>query len=713
MNCNSRCRRCIGTTATQCTACYTGLYLYSVNSSCLACTASGVFISGTSCVRCAGTCMHCFNTGSNQCTACYPGTYLLSPGSCVACNTGNPSPFGTNCVACDSTCATCTTGASATSCLTCFGGRYLYSANSSCIACNAGGVFISGTSCLDCASTCSYCTGTESNQCTACYTGTYLLSSGSCVACNTGNPSPSGANCVACDSTCAACTVGASATSCITCANGRYSQNSICNLCYISTSSPFSCATCSGGASYNCLSCNPGTFLYPETDGQCLENCPDGYWEDNSTNVCQSSSTSGTSSSFSSYANQIQLNSTSILSKLSSILPAGLLISISAVSSSDSTSGVFMNFFLCLSAIESVANMQYLNIKHSKIALDAYSGLSSSIIPNWFTLFNNLNSEELIFEYGIFEQNQLSSLFLDNYGDSLTGFMVYLAIYLFCAAISLAKTKEKLLNCRIGRIYVAVFGLFVSTISGGIQSQILFSAIQFLEMDLLIDVYSRISYITAYLFLCVTVGLQALCFFEVMKIFNKKMKVIKAERLRKRRIRRERSSEPRDNLRTGTDQPSVDDIWKEKKYEIVFNSFKETNKHSFFFTYWMMLYDIIYIVLILALQNIPVFQCLSLVILIIILILFSATIKPFKEKSVAFLFFFNFASVLILAIINMALAIQANINGNHNPPNDQVGWAIFAIIMINSCINMIVGFGGVIYKLLPHCKDLINGRKNA
>ena len=346
--------------------------------------------------------------------------------------------------------------------------------------------------------------------------------------------------------------------------------------------------------------------------------------------------------------------------------------------------------------MESVANMQYLNIQHSKVALDAYSGLSSSIIPNWITLFNNLNSEELIFEYGVFEQNQLSSLFLDNYGDSLTVFMVYLAIYLFCAAISLTKTKEKLLNCRIGRVYVVVFGLFVSIVSGNIQSQLLFSTIQFLEMDLLINVYCRISYVTAYLvFMCDNRTTSTLFFGEVTKIFNKKMKAIKIERFRKRRSRRERSSDTSEIiLLTVAAQPSVDDRWTEKKYAIVYNSFKETSKHSFFFTYWMILYDIIYIVLILALQNIPFFQCLFLVILVIILILFSATIKPFKEKSVAFLFFFNFASVLVLAIINMALAIQANINGNHNLPNDQVGWAIFAIITINSCINMVVGFGG-------------------
>ena len=156
--------------------------------------------------------------------------------------------------------------------------------------------------------------------------------------------------------------------------------------------------------------------------------------------------------------------------------------------------------------------------------------------------------------------------------------------------------------------------------------------------------------------------------------------------------------------------PSVDDRWIEKKYAMFFDSFKETTKHQFFFTYWMTLYDVVYILLILSFQNLPVLQCFSIVILEVICLLVSAAIKPFKEKSVAFLFFFNFACVLILAIINLTLAIQAAVT-DITSANDKVGWAIFSIILINTSTNIVVGFGGVIYQLISLCRRRIKRNK--
>ena len=360
---------------------------------------------------------------------------------------------------------------------------------------------------------------------------------------------------------------------------------------------------------------------------------------------------------------------------------------------------MFVNLFLCLSAIDSIANMQYLNINHSQIALGAYSGLSTSIFPNWIAKFNQLDSEMLIFKYGEFEHNQVSPLYLDNYGDSITGIMVYFTIYSIFGVMSLTKTKEELMNGRIGKIYIAVFGLFVSTISGSIQSQLLYFLLQFLRLNLFVDLYSRMSYLVAYLLFSAAVGLQTLCFLRVMVIFKKKMKAIEFKSLRDRRDTSYRVALPIDNFMAETMPLSVDDRWDETKYAMFFDSFKEASKHSFAFTYWMTVYSAIYILLILFLQNLPVLQCLSITIIVIICILFSATMKPFKEKSVAFLFFFfffffffnNFATILILAFVNLTLAIQAAVD-EHTPINNQIGWAIFYMILVNSSTNMIVGF---------------------
>ena len=119
--------------------------------------------------------------------------------------------------------------------------------------------------------------------------------------------------------------------------------------------------------------------------------------------------------------------------------------------------------------------------------------------------------------------------------------------------------------------------------------------------------------------------------------------------------------------------PSVDDRWNEMKYAMLFDSFKDTSKHSFLFAYWMQLYNTLYILLILLLQSVPVLQCLSIVILVIICLLTTATIKPFKEKSVALVFFSNFTCTLVAAFINLIIAIQAAIAGVADIDNKQDG----------------------------------------
>ena len=493
------------------------------------------------------------------------------------------------------------------------------------------------------------------------------------------------------------------------CSAGFWKDNSsnTCQPCYSSSSDPyFTCATCSRGSNNDCLSCSTGTFLYPSTGGQCVDNCPVGYCEDTSSNACQICSSPKTDP----YTGSgLKLPTTAtVLSTVASTLPAALSTSVSAFQPANSLSGKFVNLFLCVSAFDSIANMQYLNINHSKIALGVYSGLSGSIYPNWIAKYNRLNSKMLYFEYGAFEQNNLSSLYLDNYGDSITGLMAHFTIFLLLGLFSLTKTKEELMSCRAGKFYITFFGLTLSTICGGIQTQIIVSAIQLLRPDLFVNFYSMISYFVAYFMILAAIGLQIICFFKLKNIFDKKMKVMEAERLKKARIRNRRRTISMDNFLVVVPQPppSVDDRWDEAKYAMFFDCFKETSKHSFFFGYWMTLYNVIYIILVLSLQNVPVLQCLSILILVILCILLTATIKPFKDKSVAFGFFFNFGSVLLLALMNLVLAIHTSVTGATSA-NDDVGNAIFYLILANSCVNMIVGFGGVIYKLFPYCKSVL------
>ena len=110
---------------------------------------------------------------------------------------------------------------------------------------------------------------------------------------------------LACNSNCLTCSAG-SASDCLschpstylnlppkgqctsTCPTVYYPDDSFweCRHCYQSASNPFSCATCIGPADGDCRSCTGSTFLHPSPTGQCLNPCPDGYYEDISTHKC-------------------------------------------------------------------------------------------------------------------------------------------------------------------------------------------------------------------------------------------------------------------------------------------------------------------------------------------------------------------------------------------------------------------------------------------
>ena len=111
---------------------------------------------------------------------------------------------------------------------------------------------------------------------------------------------------IGCHSSCYTCD-GGSSTNCLSCSGSYlylppvgscmascpegYYQNEDsmqCTQCFQGNEPIYyACATCSGGASNNCNSCNPGYFLHPNTEGVCLNPCPAGFWGDSSTKTCQ------------------------------------------------------------------------------------------------------------------------------------------------------------------------------------------------------------------------------------------------------------------------------------------------------------------------------------------------------------------------------------------------------------------------------------------
>ena len=348
---------------------------------------------------------------------------------------------------------------------------------------------------------------------------------------------------------------------------------------------------------------------------------------------------------------------------------------------------------MCLVATESLSNMQYLNINHSDIASTIYSEMSSSYIPNWIVKFNKLDRSLLIFPWGIFHTNQISSLYLDNYGDSLTAAMVNLGLFIIFGALALSQDTKKLTNSFLGKVYVTTFSLFTSTILGTIQSQLLFSILQLLKFDLLFDAYSVMSLLVGYFTLSFSIGLTIFCFFRTLTVFKRKTIHWRPKISDKQGIKR-----------------YIQIKWFEKKYEFLFQDLRSRNRRGFFFAFWLTAFNAIYILLIVSLQSIPILQCLSIVIVALSFILFPVMNDPFKKKLPRFLHYFNFSCLLIAAILNMILAIIQSLNSSFSGAEIQ-GWMVVSVIFINTGLNTLISLGLLILDIYRKIRNSLRSKE--
>ena len=448
------------------------------------------------------------------------------------------------------------------------------------------------------------------------------------------------------------------------------------------------CLTCFGDSESECYTCADGWYLNGTT---CLNPCPWGYWGDDTVNVCRECTENMENAPPPCVAVE-EANYATTVKKAASVTSEALATTTSTLQSANAISGTsLINLLLSLSAIESIANMQYLNVNHSAMAVGAYSGLSSSLIPNWIANFNHLSEENVVFNYGIFEKNQFSALYLDNNGDFLTELLGYGCAWFLTGVICSITVKENLARTKIGKVYAITIGLIFSNVFGHVQTLTLFSLIQILKISLVVDAYTGISYILAYLTLTSVAGLYVLCFIKLKAIFDKKFKS-------KYTIRSSRE------LEAFKDEK---DEWNEMKYEMLYEDFNETSPSSFFFAYWIAAFNIVHILLIFTLQSVPVIQCLSVVVVAITFTIFSAIVKPMKKKSANFIHFSNFACILVVSLTNLAVAIKEAATGDYTS-NKLAGWVIFVAVMANTGVNILIGFGGMVIQLFQIIKKKIS-----
>lgn len=279
---------------------------------------------------CHHTCYTCTSSAANKCLSCPTGKYLNPDGTCQStCPSSSyvmDSTTGT-CIKCYQssgssdyrTCNTCSERLS-TNCKTCNAGNYLDEAVGACLINCPAQTYPNSGKCLPCYSpsstsetalACATCNGPAKTDCVTCPQGTYKWTDSSCIrACPNGYYSQTSPLniCIKCDGTCATCN-GGNSNNCLTCDVPYYLETSTskcistcpsgywpdsvtrtCKLCYQAVplvSDEQTCFKCTQGTSRDCTACVAGTaYLYP-LNGTCLLNCPSGWWADTSSNECK------------------------------------------------------------------------------------------------------------------------------------------------------------------------------------------------------------------------------------------------------------------------------------------------------------------------------------------------------------------------------------------------------------------------------------------
>ena len=265
--CDANCKTC-STAATHCDSCgiIDGIQYYKYSDNlCYSVCPNGYYGESDSlnCKICDSSCDGCSIIATN-CIKCKDSTYFIKVGSnqCTSdCGTGYYGNTNTGkCTVCPIGCNTCSMAANAITCSSCklIAGINYYLYNGNCysvcpqtVSNKAQYGITTNLTCDLCDTSCKTCSGNLATNCLTCPANSYLIyGTGQCLS--------SG------------------------CVEGQYAQNNsfVCLLC------PLACKTCSSATT--CTSCGSSgagisSFLY---SGQCLMNCPVGYYGNTNNNSC-------------------------------------------------------------------------------------------------------------------------------------------------------------------------------------------------------------------------------------------------------------------------------------------------------------------------------------------------------------------------------------------------------------------------------------------
>lgn len=284
--CKANCQNC--SNSTNCFLCFPDYFLYKNNCYKYCPYKTYKNLGSGTCDLCHESCHTCAGSSEFSCSSCSKGYFLKEDYSCEKCNNSceacleNPN----NCINCnasfylfnntcnkdcpsnyykrnDHTCQKCDI-----SCKECLG-----FSNYNCTSCTNDRLLSSGV-CIPCEFPCKTCEKSTKN-CTSCINNLYLLSNQCVQHCPQGTFKENNSYiCKSCDFPCISCI---SQEICSECASGYILNGDTCEKCVVEN-----CNFCENSLT-TCINCTSGFFNYL---GICQNECPIGFWPDQTTNKC-------------------------------------------------------------------------------------------------------------------------------------------------------------------------------------------------------------------------------------------------------------------------------------------------------------------------------------------------------------------------------------------------------------------------------------------
>ncbi|NWR75520.1 PCSK5 convertase, partial [Centropus unirufus] len=286
--CSSHCEVCLN--SSHCKRCFRGYYLTQNTCQKLNCREGEVEDPDTEdCILCSDGCQNCKSDDPRICITCIQNYYMYKQKCYKYCPENTYRDERTlQCRECPSNCDSCDKD----KCDSCQEGFYL--SGGSCVSDCGDGYFTDDISreCEPCHRSCATCVGYSYENCTACKSS-FQLSHGQCLSPRTSAPNGKFWNDAknqlqSCDPSCRTCEK--SADLCTSCPEGKFLIRDTCvSLCPQKTFGNVAsgkCERCMDGCEmcfnhWHCQKCQAeqGQLLFLH-NGKCLQECPEGYFND-------------------------------------------------------------------------------------------------------------------------------------------------------------------------------------------------------------------------------------------------------------------------------------------------------------------------------------------------------------------------------------------------------------------------------------------------